>query len=168
MLRHLIDLKLPLKSVQFLAPAVDIELFRSTVLPAASAGQCPLPILYLLSADAELDDTVGNPLVYGKSLLHLVANAAEKKRGTPLLGLHADLDRDPAQQLAYRSVAADGLPLLITAGGEREPVGRERASSQSVSHQGFDNDPATMNSVLYRILGHAPQRPLSRHDLAYD
>ena len=168
MLRHLIELKLPLKSVQFLAPAVDIELFRTAVLPAASAGQCPLPILYLLSADAELNDTVGSSLVYGKSLLHLVANAGEKKRGTPLLGLRADLDRDPALQLAYRGVAADGLPLLITAGGEREAAGRERTSSQSVSHQGFDNDPATMNSVLYRILGHPPQRPLSRRDLAYD
>ena len=168
MLRHLINLKLPLKSVQFLAPAVDIELFRTTVLPAASAGQCPLPILYLLSANAELDDTVGSPLVYGKSLLHLVANAGERKRATPLLGLRADLDGDPALQLAYRGVAADGLPLLITAGGEHEPAGRERASSQSASHQGFDNDPATMNSVLARILGHAPQRPLSRHDLAYD
>ena len=168
MLRHLVDLKLPLKSVQFLAPAVTIELFRHTVLATARAGQCPLPILYLLSAETELNDTVGSQLVYGKSLLHLVANAGEKKRGTPLLGLRADLDRDPALQLAYRGGAADGLPLLITAGDEREAAGHQRASSQCVSHQGFDNDPATMNSVLYRILGHPPQRPLSRNDLNYD
>ena len=57
---------------------------------------------------------------------------------------------------------------FLTAGGEREAAGRQRASSQSVSHDGFDSDPATMNSVLYRILGSAPVRPLSRHDLAYD
>ena len=167
MLQHIIALKLPLKSVQFLAPAVDIKLFRDTVLAAAGAGQCPLPILYLLSEDAERDDTVGNQLVYGKSLLHLVANAGEKKRGTPILGMRAFLDRDPALQAVYQGTAADGLPLLITAGGEREAAGRQRASSQSVSHDGFDNDPATMNSVLYRILGRTPVRPLSRRDLAY-
>lgn len=168
MLQHLIALKLPLKSVQFMAPAVDIKLFSDTVLAAADAGRCPLPILYLLSEDAERDDTVGNQLVYGKSLLHLVANAGEKKRGTAILGMRAYLDRDPALRRAYQGVAGDGLPLLITAGGEREAAGRQRASSQSVSHDGFDNDPATMNSLLYRILGSAPVRPLSRHDLAYD
>ena len=134
----------------------------------ADAGRCPLPILYLLSADAELDDTVGGQLVYGKSLLHLVANAGERKRGTPLLGLHADLDRDPALRLAYRGVAGDGLPQLIVAGGERELAGCPRASSQCATHQGFDNDPATMNSVLHRILGGAPTRLFSRHDLSYD
>lgn len=168
MLEHIVDLKLPLKSVQFLAPAVDIELFHDKVWPAASAGQCPLPILYLLSADAERDDTVGGRLVYGKSLLHLVANACEKKRGTSILGLRADLDRDPALLAAYQQPAGDGLPRLITAGGPHEAEGQQRASSQSVSHGGFDNDPATMNSVLYRILGRTPERPLSRHDLAYD
>ena len=53
-------------------------------------------------------------------------------------------------------------------GGPHEAEGQQRASSQSVSHGGFDNDPATMNSVLYRILGRTPERLLSRHDLAYD
>ena len=168
MLEHLIALQLPLKSVQFLAPAVDLALFSDKVWPAASAGLCPLPILYLLSEAAERDDTVGGRLVYGKSLLHLVANACEKKRGTPILGLRADLERAPALFAAYRKPAADGLPRLITAGGPPEADGRQRASSQSVSHGGFDNDPATMNSVLYRILGRPPARPLSRHDLAYE
>ena len=168
MLQHIIDLKLPLKSVQFLAPAVDLALFRAKVWPLASAGQCPLPILYLLSADAELDDTVGGRLVYGKSLLYLIANACEKKRGTAILGMRACLDGDPTLQAAYQELAADGLPRLITAGGQREAAGLERASSQNASHGGFDNDPATMNSVLYRILGSPPIRPFSRRDLAYD
>ena len=167
MLQHIIDLKLPLKSVQFLAPAVDLALFRAKVWPLASAGQCPLPILYLLSANAELDDTVGGRLVYGKSLLYLIANACEKKRGTAILGMRACLDGDPTLQAAYQELAADGLPRLITAGGQREATGQERASSQNASHGGFDNDPATMNSVLYRILGRAPVRPFSRHDLAF-
>ena len=168
MLQHILDLKLPLKSVQFLAPAVELAVFHDKVFKAANAGTCPLPILYLLSDQAERADTVGGQLVYGKSLLYLVSNACEKKRGTPILGMHACLDNDKAMQAAYQGNAADGLPHLIIAGANKETEGQETASSQSSSHGGFDNDVATMNSVLYRILGGAPARPFSRHDLAYD
>ena len=168
MLQHILSLKLPLKSVQFLAPAVELDVFRDKVFKLAGAGQCPLPTLYLLSEDAERDDTVGGRMVYGKSLLYLVSNACEKKRGTPILGMHACLQTDKAMKSAYQSAAADGLPNLIIAGEKRETEGKETASSQSTSHGGFDNDVATMNSVLYRILGGAPVRPFSRHDLNYD
>lgn len=168
MLRHIIDLKLPLKSVQFLAPAVELEVFRSKVFQPANQGQCPLPILYLLSEAGELDDTVGGRMVYGKSLLYLVSNACEAKRGTTILGMHACLKADAALQAAYQGAAADGLPSLIIAGAQREADGEEQASSQSTTHGGFDNDVATMNSVLYRILGGTPTRPFSRHDLSYD
>ena len=168
MLHHIIDLKLPLKSVQFLAPAVETSVFHAKVLQAASQGQCPLPILYLLSEEAELEDTVGGQLVYGKSLLHLVSNACESKRGTPILGMHTFLKGDAALTAAYRKDAPDGLPTLIIAGERREPDGQEKASSHSSTHGGFDNDTATMNSVLYRILGTTPTRPFSRHDLTYD
>jgi hypothetical protein len=168
MLQHILNLKLPLKSVQFLAPAVELAVFRDKVFQAASAAKCPLPILYLLSDNAEREDTVGTQLVYGKSLLYLVSNACEKKRGTPILGMHVCLESDKAIKTAYQGDAADGLPRLIIAGVKREAEGKEQASSQSSSHGGFDNDPATMNSVLYRILGGTPTRPFSRHDLAYD
>lgn len=168
MLRHILELGLPLKSVQFLAPAVELDVFRDKVFVPASAGQCPLPILYLLSETGELDDTVGSQLVYGKSLLYLVSNACEKKRGTPILGMHTFLTQDDAMIAAYQNKAPDGLPSLIIAGANREPDGQETASSQSTSHGGFDNDVATMNSVLHRILGGAPTRLFSRHDLSYD
>ena len=156
------------KSAQFLAPAVELDVFRDKVFVPASQGQCPLPILYLLSESGELDDTVGSQLVYGKSLLYLVSNACEKKRGTPILGMNAFLKQDAAMNAAYQGKAPDGLPSLIIAGANREPDGLEKASSQSTSHGGFDNDVATMNSVLHRILGGAPTRPFSRHDLSYD
>ncbi len=168
MLQHILSLKLPLKSVQFLAPAVELEVFRDKVFSVASAGQCPLPLLYLLSDAAEREDTVGGQMVYGKSLLYLVSNACEKKRGTPILGMHACLEQDKAIKAAYQDKAADGLPRLIIAGANREAEGKETASSQSSSHGGFDNDAATMNSVLYRILGGTPTRPFTRHDLSYD
>ena len=168
MLQHICNLKLPLKSVQFLAPAVELAVFRDQVFAAASQGQCPLPILYLLSDEAERADTVGGQLVYGKSLLYLVSNACEQRRGTAILGMQACLAQDKALQAAYQDTAADGLPRLVVAGAASEPDGMEKASSRSRSHGGFDNDVATMNSVLYRILGRHPGRPFNARDLAYD
>jgi len=82
--------------------------------------------------------------------------------------MHAFLKQDAAMLAAYQGMAADGLPSLIIAGATREPDSEEMASSQSTTHGGFDNDVATMNSVLYRILGGTPARPFSRHDLSYD
>jgi len=168
MLRHILELKLPLKSVQFLAPAVETAVFRDKIMTPASQQLCPLPTLYLLSDAAERADTVGSQMAYGKSLLYLVSNACEKKRGTSILGMQAFLNQDAALKKAYQGQDANGLPHLIIAGANNEPLGKEQASSQSSSHGGFDNDVATMNSVLYRILGGAPSRPYSKHDLNYD
>jgi len=39
--------------------------------------------------------------------------------------------------------------------------------SRSDSHGGFDNDPATLNAVLCRILGRKPTRAFTARDLAY-
>jgi hypothetical protein len=168
MLQHIVRLQLPLASVQFLAPAVESEVFKAQVLPQAQAGTCPLPVLYLLSDAAERDDTVGSQLVYGKSLLYLVSRACERKRDTPILGMEAWLMRDPDLVQAYQEPDASGLPRLVISGGAPEPAGEEKASSQSRSHGGFDNDAPTMNSVLYRILGAFPERPFTARDLAYD
>ncbi len=168
MLRHVFDLELPLKSVQFLAPAVNIPVFREQVFNPSGQGRCPLPIIYMLSDDAERDDTVGGRMVYGKSLLYLVSGACESKRGTPILGMRAFLEKDKDLSTAYAQPAEDGLLRLIVAGANREPEEKATASSQSTSHGGFDNDVSTMNSVLYRILGGAPARPFNKHDLDYD
>lgn len=168
MLEHVLALKLPLKSVQFLAPAVELEVFRDKVFQPASQGLCPLPVMYLLADAAELADTVGSQLVYGKSLLFLVSNACEQKRGTTILGMERHLMADRALKSAYQAVDARGLPLLVVAGTGQENPEKARASSRSESHGGFDNDVATMNSVLYRILGGQPARPFNGRDLAYD
>ena len=37
----------------------------------------------------------------------------------------------------------------------------------STSHGGFDNDPATMNDVLKRILGKLPAAPFTKDNLDY-
>ncbi|MBI2319589.1 MAG: hypothetical protein HYU75_21975, partial [Betaproteobacteria bacterium] len=81
---HLCSLGIEFKTLQFFAPAVRIDEFRQYALPAIRAGRCPRATLYHLNEQQELDDTVGP---YGRSLLWLVSNAFEGRRGTPLLGM---------------------------------------------------------------------------------
>jgi hypothetical protein len=116
-----------------------------------------------ISDQGELDDNVGP---YGKSLLYLVSNAFEGKRETPLLGMQRFVDADPVIRKTFPGNN------LIVAGAA--PPGTENDDaklgtvSRSDSHGGFDNDPATMNAVLYHILGGPPQaRRFTSKDLMY-
>ena len=57
----------------------------------------------------------------------------------------------------------DGRGALVVAGR-----GSKRGSlSRANSHSGFDNDPDTLNSVLWRILGEKPRREFTVRDLQY-
>jgi hypothetical protein len=185
-LERLLDLGSTLKTIQFMAPAISVDLFKKTVLPLLEKGdaraRCPQPTLYVLSDVGERDDTVGP---YGKSLLYLVSNAFEDKRSTPILGMERFISDRPSTERdgpsrkdvddelnALYKKTVDGLPSLVVAGVE--PGGastksfRKRASSStSDSHGGFDNDPATLNSVLRRILGTDPTREFQTRDLQY-
>lgn len=58
----------------------------------------------------------------------------------------------------------DGLPRVVVS-----PVtGAPGSSTQSKTHGGIDNDPRSMNSVLYRILGRKPAREFTERDLQYE
>lgn len=164
----LASLGLPLKSVQFLAPAIRVDTFRNRVLPGVEAGHTPLPSLYLLSDKLERDDTVGP---YGKSLLYLVSNAFEGTRDVPILGMKACLDADDELAQLFGGLV-DGRPALVVSEGipidpAQEPAVVAQGASVSHSHGGFDNDCATMNSVLTRVLDGAPRRLFTARDLHY-
>jgi hypothetical protein len=158
----------PWKTLQFMAPAITTDLFKETLLPAIKAKRCPHPSMYLLSDVGERDDDVW---AYGKSLLYLVSNAFEGRRDQPILGMQRFLGganpEDPAAvDETLRTLMAqkvDGLPSLVIAGAGAG----EGAVSRSETHGGFDNDPDTMNSVLRRILGKAPERPFTTRDLQF-
>ena len=167
-----------LRTIQFMAPAITVELFRQLVLPLVEGGKCPHPTNYVLSDAGERDDTIGP---YGKSLLFLVSNAFEGTRGVPLLGMERfvsgrgemeDRFLGPnrwANEFFTKTV--DGNASLVVAGNEtldRLPGALQGASlSRSESHGGFDNDVDTMNSVLTRILGARPRRFFEVRDLRY-
>ena len=175
------DIGMTFKTLQFMAPAITVDLFKSRVWPHVRDGKCPHPTNYILSDVGERDDTVGP---YGKSLLFLVSNAFEGRRETPLLGMEryvSDQDAevrgryaDPDLNVAFKRNTAENLPSLIVAGkGPRtDPEADPNAwgiVSRSESHGGFDNDQETMNSVLYRILGGPPRnnRWFTVEDLRY-
>ena len=110
--------------------------------------------IFNLDKALELDDTV-TPL-YRKSLLYLVSNACEEVRGERILGMQIFrrfLGNVPAPPV-FRIDESDGAD-----------AGSARTASRT--HGGFDNDVRTMNSVLRSVLGGAPVRPFTKHDLEY-
>jgi hypothetical protein len=149
------------KTLQFMAPAITVEEFRRTMLPAIEAETCPVPDLYVLSDAGERDDDVGP---YGKSLLFLISNAFENARATPLLGMQRFLTTlEPAlPDRPEPDIEAlfEGRLIVAGAGGPSpaDPIDEKFPATRSDSHGGFDNDAATMNSLLWRILGHAPSK----------
>lgn len=155
----LCGLGVPFRTLQLMAPAIRIDEFKRAFLGPIGEGICPRPTLYILSDVGERDDSVGP---YGKSLLYLVSNAFEGRRETPLLGMETHLLRDPELDALF-GPPIDGRPAVVIAGLDQG----EGSLSRSSTHGGFDNDPATLNSVLHRILGAAPARPFTTRDLQF-
>ena len=152
-MKELCSLGIPLRTLQLFAPAVRIDDFVKHALPAIQSGRCPKATMYVLNEEQELDDTVGP---YGRSLLWLVSNAFEDERGTPLLGMKHYIKSNPG---LINSAFAQVI----------ESVGQQAINPPCASetHGGFDNDPATMNAVLSRILGRKPQPEFDQRDLDY-
>jgi len=161
------------KTLQFMAPALTVELFKKLLLPHLQSGHCPYPTQYILSDVGERDDTVGP---YGKSLLYLVSNAFEQQRETAILGMERFISyksQDPNEELVDKAVETlfkkniNGWPSLVIAGEGSRQARISPSLSRSETHGGFDNDEYTLNSVLYRILGDKPKRPFTLRDLQY-
>jgi hypothetical protein len=168
----LAKLGLPMASIHFLAPAITTELFKTLVVPLIAKAKIPRPGLFMLSDEAERDDALGP---YGKSLLYLVSNAFEHRRGRPLLGMERFVSEHGSAGNANTDLSlaklfqpnVGGYPGIVIAGAN----GPDPSRSQATSHGGFDNDTDTMNSLLCRILGKqkvsALKRPFTKRDLAY-
>jgi hypothetical protein len=136
------------ETLHLLAPAISVADFHEQLAPSLGAGIGPLTI-YTMRKVLELNDRCG-PL-YRKSLLYLIHFALEDERETDLLGLEVSLRRDPRLRQLF------GLSGHPPAAGEvvwsTTTSSAGRSASRSTTHGGFDDDPATMESVLRRILG---------------
>jgi len=128
------------ESVNFMAPAVRVDLFEETVIPAIKNGTVKRFNQFHLSDDMELKDPTCKPILgYSRSLLYLVSQSLEQGRTTPILGMEKYFnDRITSKKLA--NVYTWAAP------------GRE---SKSTTHGGFDDDQVTMASVIALMKGKA-------------
>lgn len=146
-----------ISSASLLAPAATVDLYRTHYRPLlkATASQAGIDRMdiYNLSGKLERDDNVAK--VYRKSLLFLVSRAFEDKPlPAKLLGM-----RKYSKNLA---ASVSRLNIYYSDGSSSGA-----AKTKSKSHGGFDNDPATMNSVLRRVIGKTPDRPFTKKSLKY-
>ena len=153
-----------LASVNLWAPAVSMEQFLQTYVPALEARAIDRACLFTLTDDAEQDDHVAR--IYNKSLLYLVAHAFEQQprswidrrlaQGTPLAGMARFIEaRRPADQaFGYERVhrlLEDGRLDWVQSPNAVPPGDADAARAST--HGGFDDDRATIDATVARILG---------------
>ncbi len=132
-------------SVHLMAPACTVDFFKQHFGSPHAAKIRGGIHLYNLTDTLELADKVSAgsfPLPsYSRSLLYLVSRAYEDIPNTALAGMQL-----------YEKAMPNGKKISIDyskAGGK----------TSSVSHGGFDNDVATMTTIMSRILGKAAPKP---------
>ena len=104
--------------------------------------------MYTMNKSHEQADTAGP---YKKSLLYLVSRAFETAQPTGILGLEESL-RDDLKLIRYFGLAGNQkrADVLFSKTGPEAPL---HSRTLSTSHGGFDDDVATMSSMMRRVLG---------------
>ncbi len=129
-------------SMSLMAPAAMIGEYEKLIAPVLD--RIDDLTIYNLSDRLELDDNVAG--VYRKSLLYLVSRAFEEETPAVLLGINKHTE------------GIGGPARFVVSEGTYDQASR----SASKSHGGFDNDPATMNDILKRVLGKKPKYPFTK------
>lgn len=119
------------ESMTLLAPAITVERFTERVSPWLQSGRLKRLAHYQLADEAELKDPTTRALLgYNRSLLFLVSRSFEGHGEAPILGMERHFPRALARSKGVRVVTA--------------PAGKSAATT----HGGFDDDNATMRSVI--------------------
>lgn len=147
-------------SCNLLAPACRVDLFRSHYLPhlVADASAFGIDWMQIFNLDDKLERNDQVAGIYRKSLLYLVSESFEEALPEAVLGMKK-YTVDLQKQREIRGVD-EKLKIYYS-------DGREDEATASTSHGGFDNDPATMNTLLETILGGAPEYPFTSDNLDY-
>jgi hypothetical protein len=145
------QLKTPIETLSFLAPACTIEFFKQKLKLPIQNKEIGHFAEFTMKIANERQDSLLN--IYQGSLLYFVRNACEPD-GSPILGLQESLQSDT--QLTKFFALNGGKPEGDIAFSETSEVG-SRFATQALKHGDFDNDPPTMNSVLRRILNLADE-----------
>jgi len=103
--------------------------------------------LYNLNKKLELSDTVAiNGIGYGRSLLHLVSRSYEEMPNMPLTGMELFAENLPKSKKLSVNYS-------------------NNAATKSTSHGGFDNDPATLTTIMSHIIGGPVPKPPKKEEL---
>jgi hypothetical protein len=147
-------LGLTIASSTLWAPACTIDLFKEYYLPSIKNGSINRFALFTLTDEAEQNDHCGH--IYNKSLLYLVSNAFEEKQriplfrdGIPILGMQKFINKDKELTNLFKSGKADHV--LAPNSNQEGSVSHCTCNA----HGGFDDDKATVNATLARILNKA-------------
>lgn len=123
------------ESVNFMAPAVRVDVFQDCVVPHLQSGKVKRLNQFHLSDDIEQKDPTCKAILgYSRSLLYLVSQSFEGGVKTPILGM----------EKYFGAVADLGLPGV-------KAWSAPGARSKSTTHGGFDDDKTTLESVIALI-----------------
>ena len=126
------------ESVNFMAAAATVDLFKQTLLPRIKDKSVKQFRSFHLNDAAEQQDPTCKPVLgYSRSLLYLVSESFEGGTRTPILGMDKYFQDD---------VASQGLPNV------RAWIAPGPATA-STTHGGFDDDRLTMESIIKLIKG---------------
>ena len=151
------------QTLHLLAPAITVQDFKTRLTRHMGNGIKQLPI-FTMRKDLERNDPVASPW-YNRSILYLVSNAMEPVPGTPVLGLEESLraDRDLMVRFGLRGRNADHGEVIWA----KSASSSGRSASNAASHVQFTCDPATMNSVLRRVIGADDLDPIEAFPTEY-
>jgi Clostripain family len=136
------------RTLHLLAPAITIGLFKKKLLGLVGSGK-PITALtmYTMTDELEQADDAGP---YSKSLLYLVSRSFEDEVPTPILGMQEALKRDLQLIRFFGLAGTEKVADVVFSRSLASAALRDR--SESMTHGGFDNDIATMTSMIRRVL----------------
>jgi hypothetical protein len=139
---------LTVKTLHFLAPACTCALFKTKLKDLVGPGKgIESMTMYTMSKSFELDDTAGP---YKKSLLYLVSRSFETEQPAPILGLEESLRQDVALIRFFGLAGNQKQADLLFSKSPANVAPSDR--TLSTKHGGFDDDAATMSSLMRRVL----------------
>jgi hypothetical protein len=137
-----------IKTLHLLAPAATTDLFKTELMDRVGSNKGIESLtMYTMNKSLEQDDTAGP---YRKSLLYFVSRSFETAVPTPILGLEESL-RDDLKLVRLFGLAGHQkrADVVFSKTPGDAPM---NSRTLSTSHGGFDDDEATMTSVIRRIL----------------
>lgn len=156
---------LTVERLALLAPAVRIDPFKQMLVPRLGDGLNHVD-MYTMDEEAERGDDLIEPIgipIYGKSLLYLISGAFEPEdKHAAILGLEERFSRDLEIKQLFAAGGPHRLELSHAKGKPHNPATKSR------KHGCFDNDDATMRSVLAGIIDATTEVPFPVEDKACD